>query len=168
MNIWHFIKCISVTITVHSDSHLTSLTTLSITPTLDYYLPMNRISFAQIHSQFKSGSLTPTQLAQTYIDHISTKNPKTNAFITKTFDIALSQALESENRWKAGKPRSIIDGIPFSIKDAFCTQGIRTTMASKVLQDFVPQYNATAYQKLLDAGGIVLGKTNLDEFAVRH
>jgi aspartyl-tRNA(Asn)/glutamyl-tRNA(Gln) amidotransferase subunit A len=88
-----------------------------------------------------------------------------NAFITETPDVARKQAAESDARRAAGKAGDL-DGIPLAIKDLYCTKGVRTTAASHILHNFVPTYESTVSQKLFDAGAVMLGKANLDEFAM--
>lgn len=89
-----------------------------------------------------------------------------NAFITVTEEEALRQAEESTRRYAEGKPLSELDGIPVAIKDNFCTSNIKTTCASHMLENFVPPYNATVYDRLLKAGAVLIGKSNLDQFAM--
>lgn len=88
-----------------------------------------------------------------------------NAFITKTPNEARAAAQDSDARIAKGEMRPL-EGIPFAMKDLFCTKGIRTTAASHILENFVPTYESTVSQKLLDAGTINVGKANLDEFAM--
>src|ERR1700722_2404113 len=88
-----------------------------------------------------------------------------NAFVTETPELARKQAKESDARRAAGKAGAM-DGIPIGIKDLFCTKGVRTTASSKILDNFVPTYESTVTQKLFDAGCVMLGKLNLDEFAM--
>ncbi len=88
-----------------------------------------------------------------------------NIFITETPDGARRQAQESDARRASGKAGAL-DGIPLAIKDLYCTKGVRTTAASKILGNFVPTYESTVSQKLFDAGSVMLGKVNLDEFAM--
>lgn len=88
-----------------------------------------------------------------------------NAFITKTFDLALQQAKASDARRASGNAGAM-DGMPIAMKDLYCTKGVRTTAASKILDDFIPTYESTVSQKLFDAGAVMLGKANLDEFAM--
>lgn len=88
-----------------------------------------------------------------------------NAYITETPEVALKMAEESDNRRATGQAGKL-EGIPMAIKDMFCTKGIRTTAASKILSNFVPPFESTTTQKLWDAGAVCLGKTNTDEFAM--
>ena len=88
-----------------------------------------------------------------------------NAFITETPEQAGEMAAESDRRLAAGEARPL-EGIPLAIKDLFCTRGVRTTAASRILENFVPPYESTVTQNLWDAGAVLLGKTNMDEFAM--
>ena len=88
-----------------------------------------------------------------------------NAFITETPDLARQQAQASDARRAKGEVGAL-EGIPLAIKDLYCTKGVRTTAASKILDNFVPTYESTVSAKLFEAGGVMLGKTNLDEFAM--
>jgi aspartyl-tRNA(Asn)/glutamyl-tRNA(Gln) amidotransferase subunit A len=88
-----------------------------------------------------------------------------NAFITETPELALKQAKDADARRASGN-EGALEGIPLAIKDLYCTKGIRTTAASHMLENFVPTYESTVSQKLLDAGSVTLGKVNLDEFAM--
>ncbi|MEY4880220.1 MAG: glutamyl-tRNA amidotransferase [Pseudomonadota bacterium] len=88
-----------------------------------------------------------------------------NAFITETPEHALDMAAQSDSRIAKGEARPL-EGLPIGMKDLFCTKGIRTTAASKILENFVPSYESTVSQNLWNAGAVMLGKTNLDEFAM--
>lgn len=104
------------------------------------------------------------ELTSAYIKNIEA-NRHLNAFITENFDAALEQAKNSDAKISAGKMNEL-EGIPLGIKDLFCTKNIRTTSGSKMLADFIPPYESTVTQKLLDAGSVTLGKLNMDEFAM--
>ncbi|KAI4465186.1 transamidase [Holotrichia oblita] len=91
---------------------------------------------------------------------------KYNPFITITDNVAIKQADASTDRYNKKKTLSELDGLPIAIKDNFCTENIKTTCASKMLENFIPKYNATPYAKLKNAGAILIGKTNLDQFAM--
>ncbi|EHB10547.1 Glutamyl-tRNA(Gln) amidotransferase subunit A-like protein [Heterocephalus glaber] len=89
-----------------------------------------------------------------------------NAYITVSEELALKQAEEAEERYKKGQSLGDLDGIPVAVKDNFSTSGIETTCASNMLKGYIPPFNATVVQKLLDQGALLMGKTNLDEFAM--
>lgn len=112
----------------------------------------------------KNKDFTAVELAQAHIDAMA-EHSALNAFITETPDIALKQAEFSDKR-RASGDAGALDGIPLAIKDLFCTNGMQTTAGSRILEGFIPQYESTVTQKLFDDGAVMLGKTNLDEFAM--
>src|SRR3990172_3952953 len=91
---------------------------------------------------------------------------KVRAYITVTPDEALEAADRADERISRGEDTTPLTGIPISVKDIFCTSGIRTTCASRMLEHFVPPYDATVIKRLKGAGAVILGKTNMDEFAM--
>lgn len=99
------------------------------------------------------------------LDRIEKLNPQLNAFLTITADAALEQARQAEKELCRGRARSLLHGVPVAVKDNIWTRGIRTTAGSKILSDFVPTEDAAAVERLRRAGAVVLGKTNLHEFA---
>jgi len=125
---------------------------------------LTKLTLRQTIDGLKSKKFSATEITQTYIKAIE-QNRHLNAFITESFDLALAQAKKSDEKIAAGTARDL-EGIPLGIKDLFCTKNLRTTCGSKMLADFVPTYESTVSQKLLDAGSITLGKTNMDEFAM--
>ena len=127
---------------------------------------MYRLTLKQASDKLAKSEISSVELTESVIKRIEEVEPKVQAFITTTFDLARKQAKESDQRRKEGKTLSVIDGIPMAIKDLFCTKDIRTTAASKILDDFVPFFESTATKKLLDAGAVFVGKTNLDQFAM--
>uniref|UniRef100_A0A3B3CL69 Glutamyl-tRNA(Gln) amidotransferase subunit A, mitochondrial n=1 Tax=Oryzias melastigma TaxID=30732 RepID=A0A3B3CL69_ORYME len=114
---------------------------------------------------FREGRISPTELCRKCLNHIK-KTQHLNAYITVTEELSLKQAQESERRLLRGVPKGPLDGVPFAVKDNFCTKNIRTTCASRMLKDYFPPFNATVVQKLLDQGAVLMGKTNMDEFAM--
>uniref|UniRef100_A0A8C5XEP5 Glutamyl-tRNA(Gln) amidotransferase subunit A, mitochondrial n=1 Tax=Microcebus murinus TaxID=30608 RepID=A0A8C5XEP5_MICMU len=118
-----------------------------------------------VSAALKQGQITPIELCQKCLSLIK-KTKFLNAYITVTEEVALKQAEESEKRYKNGQSLGDLDGIPIAVKDNFSTSGIETTCASNMLKGYVPPYNATVVQKLLDQGALLMGKTNLDEFAM--
>lgn len=127
-------------------------------------MDITKLSITDINQAFRQKKFSSTELTLAYIKNIE-NNRQLNAFITETFDIALDQAKISDNNIAKGDFREL-EGIPLAIKDLFCTKNIRTTCASKMLENFIPTYESTVTQKLLDAGAVFLGKTNMDEFAM--
>jgi aspartyl-tRNA(Asn)/glutamyl-tRNA(Gln) amidotransferase subunit A len=109
---------------------------------------------------FSSRALTEAHLAA-----IEALNPRLNAYLTVTADLALQQADAADTALVAGRPGPLT-GIPLAIKDLFCTQGVRTTAGSKILDPFIPPYESTVSANLLRDGAVFLGKANMDEFAM--
>ena len=109
--------------------------------------------------------ISATELARAHIERIEKYNPELNAYITTTPERALADAAAADERIKNGTAR-VLDGIPIAMKDLFATRGIRTTAASHILENFVPEYESTISQKFIDSGTVLLGKSNLDEFAM--
>uniref|UniRef100_A0AAY4CN25 Glutamyl-tRNA(Gln) amidotransferase subunit A, mitochondrial n=1 Tax=Denticeps clupeoides TaxID=299321 RepID=A0AAY4CN25_9TELE len=122
--------------------------------------PGNPVSVA-----LREGRVSATDLCRKCLQRIR-ETHYLNAYISVTEELAMQQAEEAELRLLRGEPRGILDGVPFSVKDNFCTQGVETTCASLMLKGYTPPFNATVVQKLLDQGAVLLGKTNLDEFAM--
>jgi aspartyl-tRNA(Asn)/glutamyl-tRNA(Gln) amidotransferase subunit A len=119
----------------------------------------------QLSEGLASGEFSSQELTQSYLNKIKTDDSALNAFITVTEDAALKQAKAADERRSAGKANALT-GLPIAIKDIFCTTGTKTSCGSKMLDNFIAPYESTATQKLNDAGMVMLGKTNLDEFAM--
>ena len=121
-------------------------------------------SYFNDRKEYENGSLTPTQKTQEFLKRIE-ENRDINAFITICNEIALEQAAESDQRFQEGNPRKL-EGMIVAVKDNISTKGIRTTCASKILGDYDPVYDATSVERLRSEGAIIIGKTNMDEFAM--
>ena len=106
------------------------------------------------------------ELTEAYLERIDECNSQINAFITVTKEEALNEARKSDQRRARKEILGVLDGIPMALKDNICTRGIKTTCASKMLENYAPPYTATAAKRLILAGGILLGKLNMDEFAM--
>ena len=104
------------------------------------------------------------ELTKFFIDRIEKSD--LNCFITKTFEDAIHMAKESDKKISRNEEIGILEGIPIGMKDLFCTKGVRTTAGSKILENFVPFYESTVSENLLSDGAVILGKTNMDEFAM--
>jgi len=120
----------------------------------------------ELTDAYRRGDLTPSAVAEDYLSRIGALDGKVGAYLTVVREQALTAARESDLRWRAGSPRGPLDGAPIALKDVMCTAGVRTTAGSKMLERFVPPYNATTVERLRAAGAVILGKTNLDEFAM--
>ena len=119
----------------------------------------------QLSDGLASGEYSSTELTQSYLDAIKSQNGDLNAYITVTEELALAQAKAADEQRAAGNAGPLT-GIPIANKDIFCTQGIRTSCGSKMLDNFVAPYESTVTERLAQAGTVMLGKTNLDEFAM--
>ena len=122
-------------------------------------------TIAEIHGLYKDGK-KPSEVVAEFLQRIEQCNPRLNAFLTVNREGALAAAAAVDATIQQDLAQKPLAGIPVALKDNLCTEGLRTTCASKILGNYQPPYTATAVQKLLDAGAIILGKTNLDEFAM--
>ncbi len=123
-------------------------------------------TIAQLAPDIESQSISPVELTKLFLERLERLNPILNAYVTITADNALAAAQKAEDEIAQGRYRGPLHGIPFSIKDNLATRGVRTTAGSKVLNDWRPDFDATVVAKLKDAGAIILGKTNLHEWAL--
>ena len=125
---------------------------------------LTTLTIAQALEGLKKKDFTSKELTQAHIGTME-KARSLNAFIVETPELALKQAEESDKRRASGS-EGALEGIPLGIKDLFCTEGVQTTAASHILEGFIPQYESTVTKKLFADGAVMLGKTNLDEFAM--
>jgi aspartyl-tRNA(Asn)/glutamyl-tRNA(Gln) amidotransferase subunit A len=123
------------------------------------------LTIAKIAPLIRKRKISPVELTDFFLARIYRLNPPLNAFITVTADFARKQARQAEREISAGRYRGPLHGIPISLKDLFYTAGIRTTAGSRILRKFIPKENAFVVDRLFQAGAILLGKTNLHEFA---
>ncbi|HEY7039919.1 MAG TPA: Asp-tRNA(Asn)/Glu-tRNA(Gln) amidotransferase subunit GatA [Methylomirabilota bacterium] len=120
----------------------------------------------ELAARYRRGEATPTAAVTDYLARIDALDSQVRAFLTVTREDALRRAAEADARFRAGAPRGPLDGVPIALKDLLCTRGIRSTCGSKILDRFVPPYDATVVARLFAAGAILLGKLNMDEFAM--
>lgn len=114
---------------------------------------------------FKEKKFSAVELAEDYLNRTEKLNPVLNAYVLVTREDALKKAKEADKKFAGGGGKSPLLGVPVALKDIFNTKGIRTTCCSKIIRDFVPPYNATVVDRLEKAGMVMIGKTNMDEFA---
>ncbi len=123
------------------------------------------LTIHQLHPLLLNQEISPVELTQEILQRISEIDGKIHSYLTVDEAGALAQAREAEQRLAAGQATPLT-GVPLAIKDVIVTQGLRTTCASKYLENYLPPYDATVMQKLRQAGAVILGKVNMDEFAM--
>jgi len=129
------------------------------------------VSAVELRQALRKGEISSRELTKACLQQIENLETHLQAFLTLTPDLALQQAEQADKALSAWRkdpesPLPVLTGLPLAIKDLLCQKGVRTTCGSLILENFIPPYNATAVQRLLDAGVVTLGKTNTDEFAM--
>lgn len=123
------------------------------------------MALQKLRDMLDKKEISAVELTETYLDRIKEKDTKINSYITVCNESAISEAKNAQKVIDSGRSTAFT-GIPVSVKDNICTKGIKTTCASKMLEDFVPPYDATVTKKLKNNNAVILGKTNMDEFAM--
>ncbi len=124
------------------------------------------LTIREAHDLLTSKQISSVELTQAILQRIRDVDPKIKSYVTIREDVALEQAKQADERLNKGENLTPLTGVPFAMKDCLSTRGVRTTCSSKILENYVPQYNATVTNKLLDAGAVLIGKTNMDEFGM--
>lgn len=124
-----------------------------------------KAQFTEIKKAIETKKVSAVEVTQFFLDRMDKHNKKLNAYIC-TNPKALDEARTIDQKVAQGEKLGLLAGVPFGIKDMFCTKGLKTTAASKILENFVPPYDSTVVERLKAAGSVVLGKLNLDEFAM--
>ncbi|NLC13292.1 MAG: Asp-tRNA(Asn)/Glu-tRNA(Gln) amidotransferase subunit GatA, partial [Chloroflexi bacterium] len=143
-------------------------------------MSLNQLSAFEVAHKVRSGEIKASDIVQSALTQIRSvdgvsgslepgnlsleEEKKVHAFIQVTEELALSQAEKIDQKIANGEDPGLLAGVPLSVKDIFCAEGTNTTAASRIIATFVPPYTATSVQRLTDAGALVLGKVNLDEF----
>ncbi len=126
---------------------------------------MHNLTIKQMSEKLHAGEITSVQLTQHYLDRISKYDAELNAFVTVTPELAMAMAEEADKKLAAGEAE-LLTGIPVAHKDIFCTDGVKTSCSSKMLDNFIAPYDAHVVTQLKKVGMPILGKTNMDEFAM--
>ena len=121
---------------------------------------------AELSTRLRAGEITAVALAESALARREALDDRVAAFLTPTPEVALERAAELDTYLSSGAPQSAVAGIPLALKDVLTTKGIRTTCGSKILEHYVPPYDATAWTRLSGGGSVLVGKTNCDEFAM--
>lgn len=124
---------------------------------------LNELTIAQAHQGLKDGDFSALELTQSCLDRIDARNPAINAFITVTKELATEEAKKADEQIAKGDIRALT-GIPFSVKDAICTKDVRSTGSAKILDNYIPSFDATVIQKIRNQGAVLVGKNNCDAF----
>ena len=123
-------------------------------------------SAAELAAMLRARAVSSREITRSVFHRLDQREPLINAYITETRDFALKQADLADGRLRMKRPLSPLDGIPVAFKDNLCTKGIKTTCGSRILHNYIPPYDATVVKKVLGSGAVMIGKTNLDEFAM--
>ncbi len=126
---------------------------------------LDNLTISKAHQLLKKQEVSSVQLANKYLERIDEVEGHVQALVTRTAELALKQAAEADERITKGNVEPLT-GIPCTIKDVICTKDVRTTCSSRMLENFVPPYNANVIERLQSAGMVMLGKANMDEFAM--
>jgi len=129
-------------------------------------MSLHKLSLCELQKKFTAGEVTATEIVRAYFLRIGQVEPKVKAYVTQTKEAAMTQASALDERLKGWRKTKPMTGMPLAIKDNFCTEGVRTTCSSRMLQQFIPPYDATVVARLREQDYILLGKANLDEFAM--
>jgi len=129
-------------------------------------LNIHEMTAMEIRKGITEKQFSATDAVTAFFERICEKEPLIDGFLTLCREEALAKARQIDEKIKAGEPVGKLAGVPVALKDNICTDGIRTTCASRMLQDFIPPYDATVVKKLKEADAVIIGKTNMDEFAM--
>src|SRR5580658_6778196 len=127
---------------------------------------LTRMTAAELSGALAAGEVSATEVTRAHLDRIAAVDDRVHAFLHVAAEDALAQARQADDRRAAGEPLGTLAGVPVAVKDLFTTAGMPTTCGSKILEGWMPPYESTITQRLRSAGAILIGKTNMDEFAM--
>jgi aspartyl-tRNA(Asn)/glutamyl-tRNA(Gln) amidotransferase subunit A len=128
-------------------------------------MDLHTLTMHELHDLLDKREVSSREITEAFYRRIEALDNRVHAYLTLTRELALEQADQADHQRRRGESGPLL-GIPLAIKDVICTKGVRTTCGSKILRNFVPPYDATVMERLKTAGAIILGKTNMDEFAM--
>ena len=129
-------------------------------------MSIHKLSLVELQKKFTAGEVTAVEIVRAYFLRIGQVEPKVKAYVTQTKETALVQAAALDDKLKGWRRTKPLMGMPVAVKDNICTDGVATTCSSRMLKEFVPPYDATVISKLREQEYLLIGKTNLDEFAM--
>src|SRR5947209_16025703 len=124
------------------------------------------LTISSIREGLNAKNFSAVELTRSALEFAGRENPKTNAYLLLCPERALAAAERVDDRIAAGHDPGLLGGVPVAVKDVILTKGVRTTCASRMLENYIPPYDATAVERIEAAGGVIIGKTNCDEFAM--
>ena len=129
-------------------------------------MSITELTAVELGKKIQAGEISAVEAVQASLDRIDRAEEQIHAYVTIDREDALKRAVQVQEKIEKGTLSGPLAGVPVAIKDNLCTKGLKTTCSSKILYDFVPPYSATAVENLERAGAVILGKTNMDEFAM--
>jgi aspartyl-tRNA(Asn)/glutamyl-tRNA(Gln) amidotransferase subunit A len=129
-------------------------------------MELHSLSIRDAHELLAKKQVSSVELTTATLEYIHQTDAHIHAFVTIADELALEQARQADERLHTGENVTVLTGIPFAVKDCISTKGVRTTCSSKILKNYIPQYNATVMDRLAEAGAVLMGKHNMDEFGM--
>lgn len=123
-------------------------------------------SAAELVIMLRKGEIRSSEITESVFKRMEEKEETVHAYISRDYDLAMKRAEQADIRFRNGNPTSVLNGIPVAVKDNLCTRELRTTCGSRILENYIPSYDATAVKRIFEGGAVLAGKTNMDEFGM--